>query len=137
MDPDAPDPQQAPPPVIVIKKNVTSDERKQIVPKMLTLGQSDGDRMKFPHGTMKAVAAEFHVHPRTLKRVWARAQSNYINPMVRQYEASPKRKGRCGRKKNGILKRFERQFLKSHSIEGEQSGTLLQRWEYQKAHCLT
>jgi hypothetical protein len=84
MDPDAPDPQQAPPPVIVIKKNVTSHERKQIVSKLLTLGQSDGDRMKFPHGTMKAVAAKFHVHPRTLKRVWARAQSNYINPTVRQ-----------------------------------------------------
>jgi hypothetical protein len=85
MDPDAPDPQQAPPPVIVIKKNVTSDERKQIVSKLLTLlGQSDGDRMKFHHGTMKAVAAKFHVHPRTLKRVWARAQSNYINPTVRQ-----------------------------------------------------
>ena len=62
---------------------------------MLKLGQSDGDRMEFPHGTINAVAEKFHVHPRTLRRVWARAQSNYNNPMVRQYDAPPsKRKGR-------------------------------------------
>ena len=91
MDPDAPDPQQAPSPVIVMEKNVTMDERKQIVSKVLKLGQSDGDRMEFPHGTIKAVAAEFHVHSRTLsRRVWARAQSNYSDPTVRQYDASPK-----------------------------------------------
>ena len=84
MDPDAPDPQQAPPPVIVIEKNVTMDERKQIVSKVLKLGQSDGDRMEFPHGTIKSVATEFHVHPKTLRRVWARAKSNYNDPTVRQ-----------------------------------------------------
>ena len=81
MDPDAPDPQQeAPPPVIVIEKNVTMDERKQIVSKVLKLGQSDGDRMEFRRGTIKSVATEFHVHPRTLRRVWACAQSNYNDP---------------------------------------------------------
>ena len=84
MDLDAPDPQQAPPPVIVIEKNVTMDERKQIVSKVLKLGQSDGDRMEFPHRTIKSVATEFHVHPKTLRRVWARAQSNYNDPTVRQ-----------------------------------------------------
>ena len=46
MDPDAPDPQQAPPPVIVIEKHVTVDASKQIVSKVLKLGQSDGDRME-------------------------------------------------------------------------------------------
>ena len=86
MDPDAPDPQQVPPSsVIVIEKNVKMDERKQIVSKVLKLGQSDGDRMEFPHGTIKSVATEFHVHPKTLGRVWACAQSNYNDPTVRQY----------------------------------------------------
>jgi hypothetical protein len=59
MDPDAPDPQQGPPTVIIIEKNVTSDERKQIVSKVLKLGQSDGGRMEFPHGTIKSVATNF------------------------------------------------------------------------------
>ena len=66
------------------RENVTMDERKQIVSKVLKLGQSDGDRMEFPHGTIKSVATEFHVHPKTIRRVWARAQSNYNDPTVRQ-----------------------------------------------------
>jgi hypothetical protein len=86
LDPDAPDPQQAPLPVIVTEKNVTSDGRKQIVSKVFKLGQSDGDRMEFHHGTIKSDATKFHVHPRTLRRVWARAQSNYNDPTVRQYD---------------------------------------------------
>ena len=42
------------------------------------------NRLKFPyHGTIKAIAAEFHVHPRTLsRRVWVRAQSKYNNTMI-------------------------------------------------------
>jgi hypothetical protein len=83
------------------------------------------------------LAAKFHVHPRTLKRVWARAQSNYINPTVGQYEASPKRKGRCGREKKWDPEAIPEAILEIHSIKGEQSGTLLQRWGYQRAHCLT
>jgi hypothetical protein len=98
MDPDAPYPQQAPPPVsIIVEKNVTSNERKQIDSKVLKLGQSVGHRMEFPHGTIKSVGT--HVHPRTLRRVWARAQSNYNDHTVKQYDASPKRKYKCGCKK--------------------------------------
>jgi hypothetical protein len=59
MDPVAPYPQQAPPPVIIIERNDMSDERKQIVSKVIKLGQSDGDRMEFPHGTIKSVATNF------------------------------------------------------------------------------
>ena len=70
-----------------------------MVSRMLALAQNDGETMKFPRGTMTAVAAEFHVSTQTLRRVWARARDNYADPAVRQYQASPRRKGRCGRKK--------------------------------------
>jgi hypothetical protein len=99
MDPDPPDPQIAPHPELGRNRNLTGDERRQLISRLLTVGQSDAQGIKFPRGTITAVAAEFHVSTDTLRRVWARAQANYADPTVRQYQGSPKRKGRCGRKK--------------------------------------
>ena len=110
-----------------INKDLTCDERKQMVSRMLTLARHGDHGVKFPRGTITAVAAEFHVCTQTLRRVWARARENNLDPTVRQYQASPKKKGRCGRKKSGILKPFERQSGRSHCTKGGQSETLLQR----------
>lgn len=100
MDADPPNPPQAPPHQRGINKDLTSDERKQMVSRMLTLARHGDHGVKFPRGTITAVAAEFHVCTQTLRRVWARARENNLDPTVRQYQASPRKKGRrCGRKK--------------------------------------
>jgi hypothetical protein len=99
MDPDRQDPQQPPPQQGRMNRELTSDERKQIVSRLLTEAQNGGELGKFPRGTITAVAADFHVSSKTLRRVWARAQENYADPTVRQYQASPRKKRNCGRKK--------------------------------------
>jgi hypothetical protein len=99
MDPIPPDPQQAPPRQRGVNKDLTGDERKQMVSRMLSLARHGDDGVKFPRGTITAIASEFHVCTQTLRRVWARARENYSDPTVRQYQASPRKKGRCGRKK--------------------------------------
>ena len=66
---------------------------------MLTEAQQGGDVGKFPRGTITAVAADFHVCRKTITNIWTRAQDNYADPTVRQYQASPRKKRNCGRKK--------------------------------------
>ena len=39
----------------------------------------------------------FHVSRSSVQRVWTRALANYFDPHVRSFNASPKRKGACGR----------------------------------------
>ena len=99
MDPIPPDPHQAPPRQRGINKDLTGNERKQMVSRMLSLARHGDHGVKFPRGTITAVAAEFHVCTQTLRRVWARARENNSDPTVRQYQSSPRKKGRCGRKK--------------------------------------
>ncbi len=60
--------------------------------------QERGVEGKFLRGTLKLVAGKFHVCPRTITRVWARAGQNYENPLIRQFRSSPQKK-KCGRHK--------------------------------------
>ena len=83
MDPDHSNPHQAPPQRRRMKIELTSDERKQIVPRLLTLAQHGGKVGQFPRGTITTVAADFHVPDKTLRRVWTRAQENYADPTMR------------------------------------------------------
>ena len=99
MNPDRPDAQQAPPQQRRMKRELTSDERNQIVSRLLTEAQHGGDVGKFPRGTITAVADDFHVCRKTITKIWTRAQENYADPTVRQYQASPRKKRNCGRKK--------------------------------------
>jgi len=99
MDQDRLDAQQPPPQQGRMKRELTSDERKQIVSRLLTEAQQGGDVGKFPRGTITAVAADFHVCRKTITNIWTRAQENYADPTVRQYQASPRKKRNCGRKK--------------------------------------
>jgi hypothetical protein len=50
--------------------------------------QERGVDGKFLRETLKLVAGEFHVCPRTITRVWARACQNYENPLIRQFHSS-------------------------------------------------
>ena len=99
MDRDRLDAQQPPPQQGRMKRELTSDERKQIVSRLLTEAQQGGDVGKFPRGTITAVAADFHVCRKTITNIWTRAQENYADPTLRQYQASPRKKRNCGRKK--------------------------------------
>ncbi len=99
MDRDRLDAQHPPPQQERMKRELTTDERKHIVSRLLTEDQQGGDVGKFPRGIITAVAADFHVCSKTITNIWTRAQENYDDPTVRQYQASPRKKRNCGRKK--------------------------------------
>jgi hypothetical protein len=50
-----------------MKRELTSDERKQIFSRLLTEAQQGGDVGKFPRRTITAVAADFHVCKKLLR----------------------------------------------------------------------
>ena len=63
--------------------------------------QERGVDGKFLRGTLKLVAGEFHVCPRTITRVWARTRQNYENSLIRQFRSSPPQKRCAEDTKNG------------------------------------
>jgi hypothetical protein len=98
MDPPDPEPPLTPVPNKNTKRELTCIERQQIVSRLMFELQERGVDGKFLRGTLKLVAGEFHVCPRTITRVWARACQNYENPLIRQFRSSPQKK-KCGRHK--------------------------------------
>ena len=99
MDPPAPEPQ--PRPVLQERHqgDLTESERKQIVSALL-FESKDGDLVgKLRYGALSEIARTFHVHPRTIKRIWERALQSYQNPEVRAFRCSPRKKHNVGRKK--------------------------------------
>ena len=97
MDPPDAEPQPRPVQDPRRRKNLTKDERIQVVSKMLWELQNHGVDGKFALGTITAVALEFHVCTKTIRNIWARAVANFENPDIRQFRASPKKLGRSGR----------------------------------------
>jgi hypothetical protein len=51
---------------------------------------------KLNRGAYTTVARQFHVHPQTIRTLWARARANFANPHIRAFRASPQ-KHKCGR----------------------------------------
>ena len=99
MDPPAPEPPQRPVLQERHQGDLTESERKQIVSALL-FESKDGDLLgKLRHGALTEIARTFHVHPRTIKRIWERACQNYQNPEVRAFRSSPRKKHNVGRKK--------------------------------------
>ena len=96
MDPPDPEPPLTPVPNKKTKKELTLHERQQIVSRLLFELQVRGVDGKFSRGTLKLVAGDYHVCPRTIRRVWERARQNFENPEVRQFRSSPRKK-KCGR----------------------------------------
>ena len=101
MDDQPPDPQQQLPPEHIRRKELTSEQRRNIVTRLLW-ELKDGHRNgKFGRGVLTAIADEFHVTHFTIRRVWKRAIQNFEDPTIRQLRASPRKSKTCGRKKNG------------------------------------
>ena len=98
MNPPDPEPQPRLVPERRTKKELTREQRQQIVSRLLWELNEKGNDGKFARGTIPAVAAEFHVCPKTIRRIWARAVQNFEDPDVRQFSASPEKK-KCGRHK--------------------------------------
>jgi hypothetical protein len=96
MDTPDPEPQPRPVPVGRRKKELTRDERAQIVSRLLFDWKTHGVDGKFARGTITAIAIEFHVCSKTIRRVWKRAVQNFRDPDIQQFCASPQKRN-CGR----------------------------------------
>ena len=98
MDPPNAEPQPRPVQEGHRSKNLTCHQRTQVVSKLLWELQNHGVDGKFARGTLTAVALEFHVCVKTIRRVWTRAVANFEDPEVRQFCSSPLKRN-CGRPK--------------------------------------
>jgi hypothetical protein len=98
MNPPRPDPQPRPLAIRRPKKELTGDQRKRIVSRLLWELQENSVDGKFARGILTAVGHEFHVCNKTIRRVWARAIQNFGDPDIRQFRSSPLKKN-CGRPK--------------------------------------
>jgi hypothetical protein len=83
MDPPDPEPQPRPVPEGRRKKEVTRDQRTQIVSRLLFELRTHGVDGKFARRTIAAVAVEFHVRSKTIRRVWKRVVPNFRDPDIR------------------------------------------------------
>jgi hypothetical protein len=100
MDPPDPEPSLSPVQQKKTKRELTGEERQQIVLRLLFEMQHSGiDGSKFLRGTLTVVAGDFHVTRRTIRRIWARAQEIFENPDIRQFCAIRRKKKKCGRHK--------------------------------------
>ena len=96
-----PDPQQQPVPQEQGRRELTALQTRQIVCELLRSLEDPNDLKKLRRGAITDIARRFHVHHRTIRRVWARAVENYENPHVRTLRASP-RKNKAGRRRQWI-----------------------------------
>ncbi len=97
MDPAAPEPPQEPPRRWMKGKELTAQQRRDVVARLLWELKDNGENTKFPRGVLTAVAGDFHVSHNTIRRIWARALQNFRDPTINQFRASPLKKNNCGR----------------------------------------
>ena len=97
MEPPDPDPHQAPLPEKKTKKELTAKQRRDVVARLLWEQKGDNVTSKFRKGVLTAKAADFHVTHFTIRRVWARALDNFLNPSINQFHSEPLKIGNCGR----------------------------------------
>ena len=92
MDPPDPDPAVEPPPVDGKKRDLTSEQRRNIV-SMLLLAVKPGDaEMNLRYGAIQSCADTYNVNRVTIRRIWKRALANFRNPDIRAFISSPKKK---------------------------------------------
>lgn len=92
MDPPALDPTVEPPPLAIKKRNLTPEERRNIVTSLLLVVKPDDPDMKLPRGAIKSCADTHNVTRWTINRIWERALANYRNPNIRAFRSSPEKK---------------------------------------------
>jgi hypothetical protein len=135
MDPPEPEPQPRPVQEQRRKKELTRDQRTQIVSRLLFELQHHGADGNFARGTLTAVAIEFHVCEKTIRNVWKRAVQNFQDPDIRQFRASPKKRN-CGRPRKWNHDDVREAVKLVPSFRGSPSETLLMPLAFQNLHCI-
>jgi hypothetical protein len=79
------------------KKELTADQRKQIVSQLLLLVKEGDPEQKLMHGALTDMAANFNVTARTVGKVGKRVRHSFTDPAIAAFRASPLHKN-CGRK---------------------------------------
>jgi transposase-like protein len=102
--PPPPLPETAEPTVEVVnprrKPNLTPDEIKRVISALLVGSERDADNHHPPilrRGIFSEVAQRFGVSRSQIHRIWKRAKTNYENPNVKAFRATPQKKGNSGR----------------------------------------
>jgi hypothetical protein len=75
---------------------LTSDQRKHMVSKLLLLVKEDTLPLQLKWGGLISNADIFDVTSRTISKIWKRAPQSFEDPTIRAFRASPLKK-RCGR----------------------------------------
>ena len=79
------------------KRNLTSQERRDIVQALLLMVVPGDAELKLVLGAIKSVSDTYHVDQKTIRRIWQRAVANFFNPDIRSLVSSPNIKGNSGR----------------------------------------
>ena len=93
MDP-APDSTAELPPLAIKKRNLTPEERRNIITLLLLVIKPDDPNMKLPRGALNLCADTQNVTRWTINRIWKRVLANYRNPNIRAFRSFPKKSGR-------------------------------------------
>jgi len=88
------------------KKNLSPDNIKRIIARLLEASFHEGDGVRLARGAVARIAKEFGVSEPTISRIWKTARMNRADPSVSAYRASPQ-KHRSGRHK-----KYDEQGLK-------------------------
>ena len=91
---DAPDPNPAiePLPVREKKRDLTSQERRNIVSTLLLSVKPGDPEMNFSRGVIKSCADAYDVNSLTIRKAWQRALANYRNPIIQAFISSPQKR---------------------------------------------
>jgi hypothetical protein len=79
------------------RKDLTHEQRREIVRHLLLEVKEGAENFELRRGAQKDVAGRFGVVPTTVMRIWDRARLSLGDDALGDFQASPLRKGRCGR----------------------------------------
>jgi hypothetical protein len=64
------------------KKELTSDQRKQVVSQLLLLVKDGDPDQNLMRGVLKTVATNFNVTGPTVSKIWKRARQSFADPTI-------------------------------------------------------
>jgi hypothetical protein len=80
MDPLAPEPPARPHLQGQLRKNLSSEQTREIVSRLLWELKDSSVEGKFWRGVVSTIANTFHVHETTIRKIWTRALANFHDP---------------------------------------------------------
>jgi transposase-like protein len=79
------------------RKDLTHEQRREIVCRLLLETGEGPQNVELKHGAVSRVARHFGVVPTTVGRIWKRARQSLTDDTLGDFQASPLKKGNCGR----------------------------------------